>query len=282
MNPPVPCVSPTVCRSDGWWPHPAWENPRQRGSLRGRRDSSDSVCEERSDPESERTAVSVTNPKSAAVDAPTPGRVAVLASKVPPAAIVAIAGAGIGIVIVFGILQRAAFPEWGFANLDSEASFATWFSSGLLWAAAFWWFLIAVTSRPRTTVLWIWWPVLAWLALDEGTAIHERVERWSGVDWQILYLPVMALATWAWWGVLRRYRSQTRIAVPLIAVATVWIVALALELVQNWGGSPIQAAVYDPTMILEEALEMVGATALLVAAASALRLAVRPTPETGE
>ncbi len=57
---------------------------------------------------------------------------------------------------------------------------------------------------------------------------------------------------------------------------------LALELVQNWGGSPTQAAVYDPTMILEEALEMVGATALLVAAASALRLAVRPTPQTGE
>jgi len=222
--------------------------------------------------------MSVTNPESAAMDAPTPGRVAVLASKVPPAAIAAIAGVGIGIVIVLGILQRTAFPEWGFANLDSEASFATRFSSGLLWAAAFWWFLVAVTSRPRATALWIWWPVLVWLALDEGTAIHERVERWSGVDWQILYLPVMALAAWAWWGVLRRYRSQTRVAVPLIAVAAVWILALALELVQNWGGAPIQASIYDPTMILEEALEMVGGTALLVAAASALRRAVQTVP----
>jgi len=222
--------------------------------------------------------MSIANPEPTAVDAPTPGRVATLASKVPPAAIAAIAGVGIGVVIVVGILQRVAFPEWGFANLDSEASFATRFSSTLLWAAAFWWFLVTVTSRPRSLALWIWWPVLAWLALDEGSAIHERVERWSGIDWQILYVPVMALAVVAWWGVIRRYRDQTRIAVPLIVVAAVWFVALALELIQNWGGAPIQASIYDPTMILEEALEMVGATALLVAAASALRRAVQTVP----
>jgi len=86
----------------------------------------------------------------------------------------------------------------------------------------------------------------------------------------------------AWWGVLRRYRDQTRIAVPLIVVAAVWFVALALELVQNWGGAPIQASIYDPAMILEEALEMVGATALLVAATSALRRAVQTAPQITE
>ena len=222
--------------------------------------------------------MSLTGPDRVAVEPSGPGRVAVLAAKVPPEAIAAITGVGIGVVIVLGIVQRAALPEWGFANLDSEASFATVFSSTLLWAVAFWWFLVAVTSRPRSLALWIWWPVLAWLALDEGSAIHERVERWSGIDWQILYVPVMALAVVAWWGVLRRYRDQARIAVPLIVVAVVWFIALALELVQNWGGAPIQASIYDPTMILEEALEMVGGTALLVAAASALRRAVQTVP----
>jgi len=224
----------------------------------------------------------MTSPDPVVVEPPRPGRVAVLAAKVPPGAVAAVAGFGIGVAVAFGILQRAAFPDWGVANLDSEASFATRFSSALLWAAAFWWFLVAVTSRPRSLALRIWWPVLAWLALDEGSAIHERVERWSGIDWQILYVPVMALAAVAWWGVLRRYRDQTRIAVPLIVVAAVWFVALALELVQNWGGAPIQASIYDPAMILEEALEMVGATALLVAATSALRRAVQTAPQITE
>ncbi len=222
--------------------------------------------------------MSLTGPDPVAVEPSGPGRVAVLAAKVPPEAIAAITGVGIGVVIVLGIVQRVALPEWGFANLDSEASFATVFSSTLLWAVAFWWFLVAVTSRPRSLALWIWWPVLAWLALDEGSAIHERVERWSGIDWQILYVPVMALAVVAWWGVLRRYRDQAPIAVPLIVVAVAWFIALALELVQNWGGAPIQSSIYDPTMILEEALEMVGGTALLVAAASALRRAVQTVP----
>lgn len=191
-----------------------------------------------------------------------------------------VAGICIGVIVVSGILQRTAFPDWGVANLDSEMSFATRFSSGLLWVTTFWWFLVAATTRPRSLALWIWWPILGWLALDEGSAVHEQLERWSGIDWQVLYLPVMAVAAVAWWAVVRTYRGQPRIAALLIAGAVAWIIALALELVQNWGGSPAQAALYDSTMILEEALEMVGAAALLVAAVSALRLITRMAPDT--
>ena len=48
-----------------------------------------------------------------------------------------------------------------------------------------------------------------------------------------------------------------------------------LELVQNWGGEPVQAAIYNPTMIAEEALEMIGSAVLLLAAILALQIATR-------
>ena len=93
-----------------------------------------------------------------------------------------------------------------------------------------------------STATWVWWAVLAWLALDEGSAIHEKLERWLETDWQLLYVPVMGIAALAWWGVIRRYRNQPRIAV-LVAGAALWAAVLTLELVQNWGGAPVQAAI---------------------------------------
>jgi hypothetical protein len=219
---------------------------------------------------------------SAAAELPKAGRVVVLASRVPGVAVAVVSGVAIGVFVVMGILQRVAFPEWDAANLDSEMSVATWFSATLLWAAAFWWLLVAVTVRPRSLAIWTWWLVLAWLALDEGSAIHERLERWSGIDWQLLYLPVMGIAAFAWWGVVRRYRSQARIAAVLMSGAAAWIVVLILEFVQNRGGSPAQAALYVPTMITEEALEMIGSTVLLIAGILALHRSIRAAPESGE
>jgi hypothetical protein len=151
---------------------------------------------------------------------------------------------------------------------------ATRFSSALLWAAAFWWLLVAMTVRPRSVFAWMWSLILAWLGLDEGSAFHERVERWSGIDWQLLYLPIMGIAALAWLGVVRRFRDQPRIVALLVVAASVWLVALVLELIQNWGGSPVRASIYDPTMIIEEAFEMIGSTALLIAGMLALRTAV--------
>ena len=205
-----------------------------------------------------------------------------MAARVPAALVAVVSGVAIGVFVVFGILQRVAFPDWSAANLDTEVSAATWFSAALLWAAAFWWLLVAVTARPRSLAVWVWWLVLAWLALDEGSAIHERFERWSEIDWQLLYVPMMGVAAVALWGIFRSYRSHTRVAALLVAGAAAWIVVLTLELVQNWGGSPVQAAVYVPTMIAEEALEMIGSTVLLVAAILILNRAIRPAPDSEE
>lgn len=188
-----------------------------------------------------------------------------------------VCGAGIGALVVMGILQRVAFPDWGLANLDSEVSVATLFSAILLWAAAAWWLLVAITVRPPSGAIWVWWAVLVWLAIDEGSAIHEKLERWSGTDWQLLYVPVMGIAAFALWEVFRRYRTQPRIAALLAAGVALWIAVLVLELVQNWGGAPVRSSVYVPTMIIEEALEMAGSAVFLMAGILTLRRAVRTT-----
>lgn len=237
------------------------------------------VCEAGANSESERVVVSVIDSDSSAVELTKSKRLVVLASRMPGAVVAVVSGIAIGVFVVVGILQRTAFPEWSAANLDSEVSVATWFSAALLGAAAFWWLLVGVADRPRSLAVWMWWPVLAWLALDERTAIHERLERWSGIDWQLLYIPVMFLAAVAWWGLVRRYRSQTRIVALFVVGAAVWIIVLLLELVQNWGGSPVQAGIYVPTMITEEALEMVGSTVFLIAAIFALGRSVETSPE---
>jgi hypothetical protein len=199
------------------------------------------------------------------------GRLASLVSKAPVLAVAVISGVAIATLAAAGVLQRTAFPLWGAANLDSEASVAMWYSAGLLWAAAGCWLLVAVTLRIRSRSAWVWWLVLAWLALDEGNAFHERLERWSGIDWQILYLPIMAVAVVAWWGVVRHHLNEGASVTLLVGGALAWAVALVLELIQNWGGPPVKAAIYVPAMITEEVLEMIGSTVLLLSAIIALR-----------
>ncbi|MGB9358410.1 MAG: hypothetical protein WCC01_07620 [Acidimicrobiia bacterium] len=220
--------------------------------------------------------MSMTNPGPARVNGPKVNRITALASSVPISAVAVVAAVGIGVFVVLGILQRAVFPDWGLANLDSEVSIATLFAAALLWVTAFWWFLVAMTARPRSPATWVWVVLLAWLALDEGNAIHEKLERWLETDWQLLYVPVMGIAALAWWGLVRRYRNQPPIAALLVAGAALWVVVLLLELVQNWGGEAVQAAIYVPTMITEEALEMIGSAVLLMAGMLALQKAVDP------
>ena len=198
--------------------------------------------------------------------------VTALALRIKPQPVAVVAGIIIGIFLVAGILQRVSFPGWAVANLDSEVSIATSFSAALLWLGSFWWLLVAFNAQPRSRPLWVWWLIVGWLALDEGNAIHERLERWTGVDWQLLYLPLLAVAGVTWALVVRRFRVNRTIVGLLVGAAGVWGIALVLELVQNWGGVPIRASIYDPTMIVEEILEMLGSLQLLIAAMLALRV----------
>ena len=53
--------------------------------------------------------------------------------------------------------------------------------------------------------------------------------------------------------------------------AVAWAAALLLELIQNWGGPPIDWTWYSPLMIAEETIEMAGSMLIVMAALLVLR-----------
>lgn len=198
-------------------------------------------------------------------------RLARLVSWVNPVWFVIVVAAAIVLLAVTGTLERYFFPAWEWADLDSEEAVPKWMAGGLLWTAAGCWLLVAATGRARTRAAWWWGLALAWLALDEGLWIHERLERSSGVDWQLLYLPVIAAAGLLGLLVLLAHRDQHPVFRAMLAGGGAWAAALVLELIQNWGGPPIDWTWYSPMMIAEETIEMAGSMLIVMAALLVLR-----------
>jgi hypothetical protein len=191
-------------------------------------------------------------------------------ASIRPAQVAAPVGLCIAALVILGVLQRTLYPTWLLANLDSEASVATPFSAALLGAAAVAWGLIGLVQRPVSRLVIGWAALLGLLAVDEGNAFHEALERSTGIDWQLLYLPILGLGALIWQRVVRSY-LPSRTAVLLITAGAAWAATLGLELVQHWGGQAAAASVYDPAMIIEEGLEMVGSTLIIMAGLTGLR-----------
>ena len=83
-------------------------------------------------------------------------------------------------------------------------------------------------ARNRRSLLGVG-AVFGFMAVDELLMVHETLERWTGVDWQSLYLPVFGVAGVAWLGVLMMLRRD-RLAVGMWVLAAVgWAVAGLLE-----------------------------------------------------
>ncbi len=155
----------------------------------------------------------------------------------------------------------ARMPLFG---LDAEWSVPASFSGGLLVGAAIaCWTARRAGAVPPTAALGLA-SVFGFMAVDEVVQIHERLEGVANANWQIVYLPVMALAGGLWLLVLRALRGLPRWMLAGGAVA--WVVAQLFEVVQRNGA----VLVHRWTILPEELLEMSGsalfAFALLLAA----------------
>lgn len=121
------------------------------------------------------------------------------------------------------------------------------------------------------------WLVLAGLfaliAADESFAIHETLEDLTRVDWQTLYLPVMAAAGAAWLAAIVRLRDRLPIAAVLAAGAGLWAGAGVLEAIQWTGPMDNERAVdgYGILMGIEELMEMTGSACFALAPLAAAR-----------
>jgi hypothetical protein len=190
-----------------------------------------------------------------------------------------------GAILVVGIVGSLTLrldPGNAWFDLDSELGLAwppqrTTVALPALWSAL----TFALAGACWITVSWLavkegiraasagLGSYLVFAAADELFIIHERFENRTGLDWQILYLPVAAmvaalLVLLAW-----RLRQRRDLVLMLGGAGLCWAIAATLEMLQ-WRGDR-KVALYEIMMVPEEMLELAGVALLVLAALSALQ-----------
>jgi hypothetical protein len=179
---------------------------------------------------------------------------------VPPVALAGVFAAVIAVIGMAGALNVHSRTAPAF-DLDAELALPAFVSGAVLLLAAA--MALAASRWDPTPSGWPWLVlagVFALMAADEVLAIHETLEDLTAVDWQTLYLPVMAVAATAWFAAVRRCRSLPVAAVLLGAGAAGWGIAGILESVEWTGpmGNERAVAGYGILMGIEELAELTG------------------------
>jgi hypothetical protein len=152
---------------------------------------------------------------------------------------------------------------------DAEKSVPAAFTAGIMIATAYWAWRWATRVAARSGLVFA--ALFTYLGVDDWRELHEWLEWKTGVDWQVLYLPLVAVGGIAFLMMLRRLAECPRFIRGLwIAGAAVIAGALALEQVQ-WDSADVRVSGYSALMVVEEVLEMIGPAlmglALIVATA---------------
>lgn len=145
------------------------------------------------------------------------------------------------------------------------------FSFGVLFGAG----VVAVlrsrwAETPTEQYAWIGVGVfLAFMAFDELLMIHESVEFRTGVDWQLIYLPVVAVGGVAYLWLLGRMPRWSLEQVMWLAAGGMWAVSQVFEKIEYRAGDVPVAhfRVYDG---IEKVLQFTGSTLFLLVALLAL------------
>ena len=185
------------------------------------------------------------------------------------------AGVGIAVIVTLGLWQIATTAytpavRAGVFDLDGERTVPAAFSALLLFAAG-----AAAFALGRQLGRTRWFALAAFLtfmALDEGLAIHDRVEGSIYHDWQVVYLPVIAAGAAAWLAVLRALGGQPAARRIYVAGAVAWTASQLVEFVQ-WRDGPeaMDVVGYVALMTTEETLEMIGSALFGIALLCVLR-----------
>ena len=158
----------------------------------------------------------------------------------------------LGVLSGVGDHTRSGWERW--FDLDQEGTVPAAFSALLLLLAAG-----AALRSPFRAELAPVGVFFAVMALDEALSVHERVERWTGVDWQLVYAPVFVFAVVSWFRAASRMGADPRR--DWVLGAGFWAVAMVLEFLQ-WGPA---IGVRETLVIFEEAAEMIGSLMFLCA-----------------
>ena len=97
--------------------------------------------------------------------------------------------------------------------------------------------------------------------MDEVAQLHEKVEKYTDIDFQTVYIPVFAVAAWIWWRLIRAGGVPRAL---LVGGAAAWADRPVPRAGPVRGRRRARRAV-RPMAITEEILEMAGSTMFLLA-----------------
>lgn len=138
------------------------------------------------------------------------------------------------------------------------------FSAGLLFAAC------SVSLREaRVGVVgrWAWLGIgafFAFMGVDELATLHEHLQSWTGTDWQLLYVPVVAIGAVCWLAIFGAFSVEPVARLMWVGGMVAWFLAQVIEHFEfNAHGLAVG---FGPELILiEEIGEMIGSTCFLLA-----------------
>jgi hypothetical protein len=185
-------------------------------------------------------------------------------------------GAVIALLGVLGILYLVSGSPFAVFELDGERNAPATYSA-FLWTCLSVLALLVGRAEQRARDARVWMALslpLLLVAADEFGEIHERLERITGIDWQILYSPLALVAVVLWVLVGRRLR-ELQAGFELFAAGTVCgFISQVLEAVE-YGPHDREISAFDELVVAEELLEMVAAVLIGLALLAALRVVSR-------
>jgi hypothetical protein len=132
------------------------------------------------------------------------------------------------------------------------------------------WYLIAV--------------LFGFMGIDELVTIHEHVDAWTGIAWQLIYLPVVLAGAAVWWILFQRLRARdVLLATGWALAAGFWAFAQVLEVLlvkEGVGPGVLKLDVLMPAT--EELCELIGSSLFLLVTLALLESRRRlryPAPE---
>lgn len=174
------------------------------------------------------------------------------------------------VIAAFGVLGALEFSgaSLGLFDLDGELKPPAIFSSLLSLASGL--FALALGARRDRRCWGALGVFLLFMAADDLLTIHEHLQTASGVDWQILYVPVIIGGGVLWLRALIDMRAIfPRGALLMVLGAAAWALAQLGEALEYDDGEMVDH--YAVLATVEELLEMTGSLLFAVAVAGALR-----------
>jgi hypothetical protein len=156
----------------------------------------------------------------------------------------ALYGAG-GILVIWlaGVAHATDLVSLPIFDLDKEGTIPQAYSGLLLLVAASAAYMAARLGAPPRRALLILAAVLVYMSFDEVFRIHETLDSELNMDWQVLYLPIVAVALIGWIGVEREIRDRRADRTLWIGAAACWVIAQAFE-VWQWHGHVRPGAIH--------------------------------------